>query len=374
MFLFSLTSNTILIKETKADTGKTFYVDDDGGKDFTSIKLAVNSNSVSSGDTIYVYSGIYSADIRIEKTLNLIGENKNTTIINGSESIISVSIKADSVKLCNFTIQNNTEESEAIWVYNNSNCEISNCNIINGGQGIQITKTKNLRIHHCNISNNQDRAIQLQDSDDNKIHNCNILNNEIGIVFHSSCRNKIYSCNISSNNGWGVNFYDYNQNNTFYECIISSNNQNGIRLPSDNNNNLFYHNNIYDNDPLTDQDHGSSHEVIDLSNNIWYNKTLKQGNYWGDYSGVDSEGDGFGDTAYSIFSGNEDPYPSIKPYNLSIFASEPEANETILDGNPGNTTKPDETENNNYLIFILITSAIIVVIGIVIYIKRKQKN
>ena len=37
--------------------GTTIYVDDDGGADYTTIQAAIDA--ANSGDTVYVYSGIY---------------------------------------------------------------------------------------------------------------------------------------------------------------------------------------------------------------------------------------------------------------------------------------------------------------------------
>jgi nitrous oxidase accessory protein NosD len=65
------------------------------------------------------------------------------------------------------------------------------------------------------------------------------------------------------------------------------------------------------------------------SNNIWNSteeiaytydgRTYKSylGNYWDDYEGTDAEGDGIGDTHYSIYS-KSDEYPLIKPFENYI--------------------------------------------------------
>ncbi len=59
--------------------GNTLYVGGSGPDNYTSIQDAINN--ASNGDTIFVYSGRYYEDIYIWKNINLIGEDRNTTII-----------------------------------------------------------------------------------------------------------------------------------------------------------------------------------------------------------------------------------------------------------------------------------------------------
>ena len=54
----------------------------------------------------------------------------------------------------------------------------------------------------------------------------------------------------------------------------------------------------------------NSQNAYDTSTNIWYNSSLQEGNYWSDYTGVDNNHNGIGDTPYNIPGGsNQDLYP-----------------------------------------------------------------
>lgn len=241
ILLFAL--SLIIVEPPAAQTkeGNTLYVDDDGGADYTSIQEAINA--ANNSDTVHVYSGTYFENIVIDKIINLVGEDKTTTIIDGNNNgdVVFLSPSSNYVNMTGFTIQNSGNE-----MYD---------------EGINI------------------------DSDFNKITG-----------------NIIRDCNT----GLSLDFWAHNCLIT--ENIITSNNK-GITVYSVYpNNNLIYRNNFAENQI----------NAYDNSNSTWY--TSGEGNYWDDYTGSDGNGDGIGDTPYSIPGGStQDEYPLMEPHGTPGF-------------------------------------------------------
>jgi parallel beta-helix repeat protein len=74
------------------------------------------------------------------------------------------------------------------------------------------------------------------------------------------------------------------------------------------------------------------------SSNHWDNG--EKGNYWSDYKGSDSNGDGIGDTAYYLYENNQDNYPLTNPVAVSGAPSAP----VPASQSPESTTSSDDTQ------------------------------
>ena len=85
-------------------SGNTLYVGGSGTGNYTRIQDAIDD--ASDGDTVFVYaySSPYYENIVVDKTINLFGENKDTTIIDGSGSGDVVYVTADYTNISRFTI------------------------------------------------------------------------------------------------------------------------------------------------------------------------------------------------------------------------------------------------------------------------------
>jgi hypothetical protein len=102
-------SGTVMMEKTSIliFDGDILYVGGSGPGNYTSIQVAIND--ADPGDTVFVYddSSPYYENIQIGKSINLIGENKETTIIDGKNKseVVKVSGECD---IYGFTITNGT--------------------------------------------------------------------------------------------------------------------------------------------------------------------------------------------------------------------------------------------------------------------------
>lgn len=118
------------------------YVGGGGPGNYTNIQDALDA--ASEGDTVFVYddSSPYNENILIEKTVELIGENKETTVINGDSAGSVIVILAEYVLITGFSIQMTgiSEGNAGISVRNNHSIITDNI-ILNNDWGISIYYT-----------------------------------------------------------------------------------------------------------------------------------------------------------------------------------------------------------------------------------------
>ena len=100
----------------------TIYVDDSGAGDYLTIQEGINAAFV--GDTVYVYSGTYNENVFVNKAINLTGEDRDTTIIDGGGNGDAVQITADWVNMTGFTITggDNGGSDAGLELSNVANC------------------------------------------------------------------------------------------------------------------------------------------------------------------------------------------------------------------------------------------------------------
>jgi len=238
--------------------GTTWYVPDD----FPTIQEAIDSESVNDGDTIYVRSGTYYEDIDVDKSIKLIGENKETTIIDADGENYAVDLIVDSVTISGFTIRDST---------------IAGIGAHNSGFDPPFT-------------------------DQNTITDNIITNNENGILLYQTEFNTITGNTITDNHVYGI-WLSWTEFNTITGNTITDNGYYGIRL-------FYSSDNIIggDTDDLKNniEDHSIGiyiegclyYKVTLMKNNIFEGNTV---NIWGAIPKVDQSSQQFSQFSSSLF-------------------------------------------------------------------------
>jgi len=202
ILLFLLSSITQITLSNEVSYNNIIYVDDDNidgpwngtiDNPYKHIQEAVDN--AKDNDTIFVNEGLYNENIFIHKTIKLLGENRDNTIVDGGgiceKDCIFILTEANMVIISDFTIQNSGDADS-------------------GGDfdsGIDIRSSNNIIINN-NISNNGNLGIQLFNSDGNNISYNTFYNNDrAGIEAENSKNNFIFNNVFANNTEWGVMFH-----------------------------------------------------------------------------------------------------------------------------------------------------------------------
>jgi parallel beta-helix repeat protein len=201
--------------------------------DYSTIQGAINSANPK--DIIKVQSGTYMENIIIDKELTLIGDSRDTTIIDGGNNGNVVTINSNRVNISNFTIRNSNIDKEltsGIYLKNKSYCNVYNNKFNFNYLGIKLENDSNYnKITNNNFSYNYVGIHLTNNILDTIIENNTVLNNNAyGIVVeHSSNYNIIKNNTISKDTHDGITLGWYCDSNTISDNTIFYN-ENGIYI------------------------------------------------------------------------------------------------------------------------------------------------
>ena len=353
------------------------------GLGYAAIQEAINANETLNGHTIFVEAGIYYENVIVNKTLSLIGENRDITTIDGGSVSEGVTVKiiANNVVFRGFTTKasglfsvnillNETADSlitsnkiiggepfiSGVKVHASTNVTLTENNITGSGPGIVISDSSYVSVSENNIAPPNGAyvttGVGLLKSFNNIVSNNNLTNISSSAILLSESSNNTIAGNYITGyehpslgiSGIGVRighipgentsscnvFYDNTIKSTYYAIVTGffigegghhdnifwrnnvENNYYGI-FWHNSSNNIFCHNNFINN-------------TIQVYNkdavNAWDDGYPSGGNYWSNYTGVDTYGgsnqdetgsDGIGDAAHEIDADNRDQYPLMAP-------------------------------------------------------------
>lgn len=265
-------------EKSQSSRGNWLYVGGNGPGNYSKIQDAVDN--ASDGDTVFVYddSAPYYENVRVNKSITLLGENRDTTIIDANKSGSPILLIASDVTISGFTIQNSTGGNDPagilLYMLCNNNSIIGN-KIINNNFGIHLRYSSNTSIKNNIITQNKRFGILCGDSDLSKIEN-NIITYNIqgGIWLDFSELNKITKNYID---GHEVNIFLFKSLfNDIYLNTISNVSYIGIIL-SISYGNRIHSNNFINNTEDVSFEYGLSWALLG-------NRFIK--NYWDSYLGI----------------------------------------------------------------------------------------
>ena len=344
------------------DPGMPAVINMNSGKVFSTIQQAIDDEDTANSNTILVRSGIYHENVNIDKSINLIGENHETTFVYGDaygSHDNGMLLTANEVTISGFTIRNSfwyaiyieshgntiennvlTKNSGGVVIDTTTGNTISN-NIIsynNPRHGIWVADSTDTNIFGNNIKNNGESGIWFGSWDDGN-KDTNIIGNSIiddgiyvnyasnfditGNNFQEYCAIEIFksdSCSITRNNLKGNDFWHggillkYTDECEILGNTVSNIDEYALSISSSDDNVIIKNsisdsdygiiasgsngNYIYHNSLARNYRHNA--KISNCDGTVWDDGYPSGGNYWDDYYGADQNDDGLGDSPYEI--------------------------------------------------------------------------
>jgi parallel beta-helix repeat protein len=207
--------------------GEVLYVNKTGSNG-AYMKIQDAIDNASSGDMVFVYNGTYYENLVVNKTINLIGEDRVTTIIDGRSISDVVKITANMVNITGFTLQYGGwgNDNAGIKLHHVNNCTIfDNKLLLNRVNGLYLSYSNNNNIYNNNISNRfggeDDYGIYLHYSNYNNIKNNTFYEGDYGIFFYFSEENEAINNEIRSNAVYGLHLHR-SSHNKLHDNVASS--------------------------------------------------------------------------------------------------------------------------------------------------------
>lgn len=193
------------------------YVGGSGPGNYSSIQAAVDD--AGDGDTVFVFddSAPYRETVEVTTSITLMGENRNTTVVDGCQQGSTINISAAGVHVTELNVQNSSgpdfingsEQSKyygGVMVTGNHAMVTDLLVTQNEGYGIYLNGSRNVTVAGCRVTENLHHGIKLDETSSSVIANNTINRHDYGkgIDVEASPGNNFTGNTISENRDGGI--------------------------------------------------------------------------------------------------------------------------------------------------------------------------
>ncbi|HVQ01669.1 MAG TPA: NosD domain-containing protein [Candidatus Thermoplasmatota archaeon] len=222
-------------------TGKTIYVNCnntqgpwDGTLEHPYRTIQDGVNASNNMDTVFVFSGVYFENVRVNKSINLTGENRETTIVDANFSGSPISLQVNGISIHGFMAQHSGNVAYAdggiqlrSWGYETNNNMIYDDIVKENLEGIFVYHSVSNRFYNNIMEWNRESGFFCQKEMYNSTINNNIFmnNGHYGIFFAFETANNEIKNNIIKDNNISIYFIEVHSPNGIKDNQISHNGQ-----------------------------------------------------------------------------------------------------------------------------------------------------